>query len=70
MEQILKDMLSLSEVKISTEQDPSKIRLHKEADIICGNKQKIEKAIGWQAQIPLTVMLSDLLNYWRNLIKK
>lgn len=70
MEQILKDMLSLSEVKISTEQDPSKIRLHKEADIICGNKQKIEKAIGWQTQIPLTVMLSDLLNYWRNLIKK
>lgn len=65
MEKILQEMLNLSHVKIKVEQDPSKMRSHKEVNIICGDTKKIEKTIGWKRQISLPIMLSDLLNYWR-----
>lgn len=68
MKDILQKMLNLSSVKIKIEIDPNRLRNYKESDIICGDRQKIKRAIGWEPQIPLLTTLNDLLNYWRQKI--
>ena len=55
---------SLVSGEVAIETDPSKLRGH-EADMICGNPEKIFAATGWRPQIPLSKTVSDLLDYWR-----
>lgn len=61
---ILDTLLSFSDIEISIEQDPSKIR-PTDQPISYGSIQKIKKDVGWQPEISLEQSLKDILDYWR-----
>ena len=57
-------LLSLTNKKIETKQDPKRLR-ESDAPIITGDSTKFQKQTGWKPQIPLENTLGDLLNWWR-----
>jgi GDP-4-dehydro-6-deoxy-D-mannose reductase len=69
IEDILNILTSSSESnRINIFQDPSKIR--KTDDLLqIGDNSKL-RDIGWVPEIPIETTLADLLNYWRDNIKK
>lgn len=64
MEEVLDILMSLSTKKITTIQDPKRMR-RSETPIFVGNNEKL-KSLGWNIQYPLGQTLEDALNFWRN----
>jgi len=62
--EILDKLLTLSDKKISIEQDPDRMRPSDIAYSV-GSSQKIENATGWQLSVSLDEMLAGVLDYWR-----
>ncbi len=62
---ILDRLLGESQVEITVETDPKKVR-PKELQRIQASISKVSAATGWQPEIPLEKTLSDLLAYWRD----
>lgn len=71
----IKDMLhhliSLSPLKnqIKVEEDPERLRPI-DADLQVPDTTKFEKHTGWKPQIPFEKTMQDLLDYWRDRVKK
>jgi GDP-4-dehydro-6-deoxy-D-mannose reductase len=65
LKDILQILVDSSYLRIKIEVDPSKFR---KVDIpdLWGSHQKIKEHTGWEAGIPLSKTLTDLLYYWRN----
>jgi GDP-4-dehydro-6-deoxy-D-mannose reductase len=61
---ILDTLLSLSNVKIVVETDPSRLRPSEIPVTIC-NYQKFRNQTGWEPKIPIEQTLKDVLDYWR-----
>ncbi len=61
---VLKILLSLSQIKIKIKKDPSRIR-PSDVPLLLGDNSKFKKLTGWKPQIPFKQTLEDLLNYWR-----
>ncbi|HEX7260108.1 MAG TPA: GDP-mannose 4,6-dehydratase [Candidatus Saccharimonadia bacterium] len=62
---ILDTLLSFSEKKIVTEQDPARMRPSDIPDLY-GDASKLNKDTGWKPEIGLSQTLEDTLNYWRS----
>jgi len=64
IQSVLDILLQMSDVKITVEQDPARMRpsdLYK----LEGDSTKFRKETGWEPKIALAQSLTDLLNYWR-----
>lgn len=62
-------LLSMSKVKITIQQDASRLR-PSDVPILQGDCSKFRKATGWKPEIKFEKTMEDLLNYWREKIKK
>ena len=69
--QILNDLISLSTIKdkIIIEQDPDRLRPI-DADLQIPDTTKFKKHTGWEPEYTYEQTISDLLDYWRNMVKK
>ena len=68
---LLNDLINLSTVKdyLKIEEDPKRIRPI-DADLQIPDTSKFSNHTGWKPEITYEQTISDLLNYWRNKIKK
>ncbi len=68
---LLNDLINLSTIKddLKIEEDPKRIRPI-DADLQIPDTSKFTNHTGWKPQISYEQTISDLLNYWRNRIKK
>jgi len=69
MRDILDKLIHLSETKISVETDPTRMR-HIDEPIISSDNRKFVATTGWQPQIPVEKTLEDMLNWFREKIRK
>ena len=70
IQHVLDFLLSLSTVKgIAVKTDPVRLR-PSEVMVFEGDASKIEKATGWRAEIPFERTLTDLLDYWRERVRR
>jgi GDP-4-dehydro-6-deoxy-D-mannose reductase len=65
VEHILHTLVDMARVKVEVRQDPTRVRETQVMDVR-GSYEKIQAAIGWQPEIPLTKTLRDLLNWHRD----
>lgn len=66
---ILESLVALARADISVEQDPARMR---PADVAVqlGDASKARRELGWEAQIPLERTLADLLQDWRDAVRR
>ena len=71
VEQILTDLINLSSLKnkIQIQEDPERIRPI-DADLQIPDTSKFTKHTGWTAKYTYEETISDLLNYWREMVEK
>lgn len=67
--EVLDLLLSMSRIKIEVKQDPAKMR-PSDVPILIGEAEKFRKRTGWKPEIPFHKTLEDILNYWRERVKK
>lgn len=60
-------ILSLSTADITVEQDPSRMR-PSDVPVMEADVSRLSALTGWRPRIPLETTLSDMLEYWRNII--
>ena len=65
---VLDLMLQQSNVPITVEQDPDRLR-PSDIPIAAGNNRLLKQTTGWQPAIALETTLSQLLDYWRDQVK-
>lgn len=68
IQEVLDSLLALSEISITVEQDPARMRPSDVPDMIC-NAGKLHRQTGWEPKIPFEQSLSDVLNYWRERVR-
>ncbi|MFQ6082560.1 MAG: GDP-mannose 4,6-dehydratase [Candidatus Aminicenantia bacterium] len=68
LKDILKTLLSYSQISIKVKVDHHKFR-KTDFPLLVGDNRKLITQIGWQPEIPFEKTLLDLLNYWRNRVK-
>ncbi|MDF2640892.1 MAG: GDP-6-deoxy-D-lyxo-4-hexulose reductase [Pseudomonas sp.] len=66
--EVLELMLAQSQVSITVEQDPERLR-PSDIPIAVGNSARLKQATGWQPGIALEQTLQVLLDYWREHVK-
>ena len=64
MEDILRELVSLSSLSISIEQDPERMRLS-EVPYFIGNAEKLKAATGWKPKYSFSQGMGEVLDYWR-----
>jgi len=69
IQQLLDTLLGMSQTPIRTEIDPGRMRPSDIPVIVC-DPSKLHRTTGWQAEIPLAQTLADILNEWREKVKK
>jgi GDP-4-dehydro-6-deoxy-D-mannose reductase len=62
--EMLDILLSHSSVKITTREDPARLR-PSDVPILWADTTKFHRATGWEPRIPFEQTLRDLLDYWR-----
>ena len=62
-------LLTLTRNKIKIKQDPDRMR-PSDAPILIGDYYKFQRKTGWKPSIPFNQTVEDLLNYWRETLKK
>ena len=69
MSEVLDTLLKLTHIKVEIRQDPDRMR---PSDIpnLEGNSTKFRKLTGWQPEIPFEKTLKDLLDYWRERVRR
>lgn len=68
IKKVLEFLLSISTNKdIKTEQDQERMR-PSDVQILKGDYSEFNKATGWEPKIPFEKTLTDLLNYWREIL--
>jgi len=71
IEKILQDLINLSPLKNEIKVVIDKNRLRPiDADLQIPDTSKFKKHTGWEPEIPYEKTILDLLNYWRNNVKK
>lgn len=66
---VLDTLLSYSKTSVRVELDPTRLRPSDVPVSVCDNRRLVA-ATGWQPSIPLQQTLRDLLDYWRENIKR
>lgn len=65
MEVLIRDSL----VPIGVEVDPARLR-PSDNPVVLGNRERIREDTGWQPEIPIERTLHDLLEYWRQTVRR
>jgi GDP-4-dehydro-6-deoxy-D-mannose reductase len=65
---ILDGFLSRACVKIEVRRDPARYRPH-DAPLVLGDRSRLTNELGWAPRIPIEQTLTDLLEYWREVIR-
>jgi GDP-4-dehydro-6-deoxy-D-mannose reductase len=66
---VLNLLLSMSKSKIEIREDKDRMR-PSDVEVLIGDASKFMKATGWKAEIEFEQTMEDLLNYWREKVKK
>jgi len=66
---LLDTLLALSERDIAVEPDPARMRPAEVPRVVCDNS-RFHARTGWLPQIPLEKTLHDILEYWRDRVKR
>ena len=69
VQEILDILLSMSQVSVAVRQDPARMRPSEVPRIVC-DCTRIREEIGWQTTISFKDSLRDVLDYWRDEIRK
>jgi len=64
LQAILRMLVDLSPVKVEITADPERVR-PQDLQVLAGTPQALRALAGWEAVIPLSQTLGDLLHYWR-----
>lgn len=64
VQEILNHMLEMTNTDVTIKQDPSRMR-PSDTPLICGNHDKLTEHTGWEPELGLDEMLSDIFDYWR-----
>jgi GDP-4-dehydro-6-deoxy-D-mannose reductase len=62
--ELLDRLLSRARTKIAVHVDPTRYRPN-DVPLVLGDPTRIQREVGWRAEIPLERTLDDLLDYWR-----
>jgi GDP-4-dehydro-6-deoxy-D-mannose reductase len=62
-------LLSLTDADIPVERDPARMR-PSDVPVQVGNAEKAKRELGWSADIPLEVTFRDLLQHWRDAVRR
>lgn len=68
VQELLNVLLELSDVEITVEQDPMRLRPSEVFRIVC-NRDRFFKETGWVPEIALRQSLGDVLDYWRETVR-
>lgn len=68
-QEILEKIVDHAKVKIEVRQDPSRMR-PSDTPVIFGNHTKLTDHTGWMPQMGIDQIITDALDYWRNLIAR
>src|SRR5256885_7812266 len=66
---MLSMQLANSQVKIRSQEDPARLR-PSDVPILWADASKFQKATGWEPKIPFEQTLRDLLDYWRDRVRR
>lgn len=66
---VLEFFISQSSAKITAQEDPARLR-PSDVPILLGSAEKFREKTGWRPTIPFETTLSDLLNYWREKVRR
>lgn len=67
--EMLDMLLSFSDVKVELREDPSRMR-PSDVMVLLGDPSKFKAQTGWEPEIPLEQTLLDLLNHWREEVRR
>src|SRR5205809_297120 len=67
--EMLSMQLANSTVKIRSQEDPARLR-PSDVPILWADASKFQKATGWEPKIPFEQTLRDLLDYWRDRVRR
>ena len=66
---LLDKLLALSKIKVTVEVDPDRLR-PSDVEVLLGDSSKFRADTGWEPKIPFDTTVRDLLDYWRDRVKK
>ena len=66
---VLDTLIAMSNVKVEVRQDPARMRPSDIPSLVC-NPTKFRTLTGWQPTIPIEATLRDVLDYWRETVRK
>ncbi len=69
MQWILDRLVSMSKIAVEVRRDPARMRPSDIPQLIC-NPAKFYSLTGWQPRIPIEQTLADILDYWRDKVKR
>ena len=69
MRKVLAIIIAGVKADIRTVQDPKRMR-PSDVPLLIGTTDKAKRLLGWEAKIDFEQTISDLLDYWRNVLKK
>lgn len=69
IQEVLDTLLSMSQVEISIEPDPARMRPSDVPDVIC-DASRLHRQTGWQPTIPFEQSLAVVLDYWRERVQQ
>jgi GDP-4-dehydro-6-deoxy-D-mannose reductase len=69
VQELLTTLLGMSRTAIEVRQDPQRMRPSDVPEIVC-DATRIRERIGWQTTISFEHSLNDVLDYWRQEVKK
>lgn len=69
MKDVLDTLISMADCPLRVEFDPARAR-PSDMPVSYGDYSKFHEATGWEPHIPFEQSLRDLLNYWRETIRK
>jgi len=67
--EMLSMQLANSTVKIRSQEDPARLR-PSDVPILWADASKFQRTTGWEPKIPFEQTLRDLLDYWRDRVRR
>jgi len=67
--EMLERLIALANVEVKVETDPERLR-PSDVEILIGDASKFKADTGWEPRIPFDQTLRDLLDYWRNTLRR
>jgi GDP-4-dehydro-6-deoxy-D-mannose reductase len=67
--EMLERLIALADVEVKIEVDPERLR-PSDVEILIGDASKFKADTGWEPRIPFDQTLRDLLDYWRQTLRR